>query len=131
MTSSMVALSLLIGKVGEFVFFDGYQRVVGHVRVRDESKPVLLDGLERLIPTGPGDLCAFVMKDIRIFPARPRAVVTVLNILWVARSVLYQHSQFWLRRAVQGMAQSDCLSKSLQFVRGDVFRSPPVLPTRN
>ena len=71
MTSSMVVLSLVIGKIGEWVFYPGYQRIVGAERKRNVNQPVLFDGLERLVPTGPGDLCAFIMKDIRIFLRDP------------------------------------------------------------
>jgi ABC-2 type transport system permease protein len=71
MTSSMLVLCLVIGKVGEFIFFSGYQRITGAVRIRKNTKPVLFQGLERIIPIGPGDLCAFVMKDLRIFLRDP------------------------------------------------------------
>jgi len=71
MTSSMMMMCILVGKVGEVIFFPGYQRMIGNVRLRKNIKPVMFGGLERFIPTGPGDLCAFIMKDLRVFLRDP------------------------------------------------------------
>jgi ABC-2 type transport system permease protein len=71
LASSLGVLLMLVGKVGEWVFYEGYQRSTvpsGPSRPRAEA---LLPWLEGLLPFRAPDVRAFLVKDARIFLRDP------------------------------------------------------------
>lgn len=71
LATSLGMLAMLLGKVGEWVFYEGYQRSNLPGLSGDRRGDTLLPWLHRVLPFRQSDVRAFLIKDIRIFLRDP------------------------------------------------------------